>query len=261
MPPKKSTNKKQTGTSTKRARSPGPAAATAEHRPQNVPRPGEEGRSSPAGSERAESDLSTDSASPILAGKFDMYMMDLPFLSTVYLPAGQSEPQYANLYQAILKVQKKKDYTARCLLPDVPFIKDGQLKSRVSIDPMEEMPFDISIADLKLVDDLSFSSAEQDKFVTPPQSGPGITGKTALAEDHCGIQSAAGVFRMKHAWTGDDGDGGEVDIFEGYLSFKVVYSGLYRRKGHGGGSNHPFAFWAVRARRDENGVEIGLTEN
>ncbi|KAJ7770263.1 hypothetical protein DFH07DRAFT_1058070 [Mycena maculata] len=211
-----------------------------------------------AGSERSES---SEPESPALTGRFDLYMMDLPFLSKVYLPASTSEPQYEDLYQAILKVQTKRDYTARCLIPESPFITDGQLVSRTSVDAMEEilMPFDIAITDLKLVHELSFSSTERSKFVSPPQSCPGITGRTQLAEDHCGIQSASGVFRMQHAWTGAV-DGQDIEIFEGYLSFNVVHSGLYRRKGHGGGSNSAFGFWAVRARRDANGKEIGLTD-
>ncbi|KAJ7176784.1 hypothetical protein C8R46DRAFT_1188520 [Mycena filopes] len=201
-------------------------------------------------------------ASPSLAGKFDMYMMDLPFLSKPYLPAGKSEPQFADLYEAIQEVQNKSDYTARCIIPAAPFAKDGELQDRCSVDPMEEMRFDINITSLTSVDTLTFPGAEEDEFITPPKAGPGITGRTELADSsHCGIQAAAGVFRMKHAWTGKAGaDGAEVEIFEGYFSFKVAYSGIYRRKGHGSGSNSAFAFWAVRARRNAAGEEVGLTE-
>ncbi|KAJ7779236.1 hypothetical protein B0H16DRAFT_1502007 [Mycena metata] len=200
-------------------------------------------------------------ASSALAGKFDLYMMDLQFLSEPYLAAGKSEPQFAKLYDAIQKVQTKSDYTARCIIPAAPFAKDGQLQDRGSRDPMECMPFDIDITSLELVDKLSFSAAENLKFLTPPKTGPGITGRTKLAdESHCGIQSAGGVFRMKHAWTGKGVDGADVEIFEGYFSFRVAYSGLYRRKGHGSGGERAFAFWAVRARRNAAGEEIGLNE-
>ncbi|KAJ6598237.1 hypothetical protein DFH09DRAFT_1022544 [Mycena vulgaris] len=266
MLPKKSTGKKE---STKRARSPEPSGnqtGNTETRTQKRSKKSSATADEPQDSTVADATASSERAesaapeSPSLAGKFDLYMMDLPFLSKVYLPAGKSEPQFAGLYKEILKVQTKRDYTARCLVPESLF-KDGMLVSRTSIDAMEEMPFDVKITDLELVDQLSFSSAERAKFVTPPQSGPGVTGRLKLAEDHCGIQSASGVFRMKHACTVKGPDGAEVEIFEGYFSFDVAHSGLYKRKGHGGGRKSNFAFWAVRARRDTDGVEIGLTEN
>ncbi|KAJ7472421.1 hypothetical protein B0H11DRAFT_1811790 [Mycena galericulata] len=262
MPPKKST-------AAKRARSPdvtvnettkttsAPPNKRSKTASTNAPAASSPIDDASASSERSES---VEPESPTLAGRFCLYKMDLPFLSKPYLPAGTSEPQFGDLHQAILKVQTKRDYTARCLIPEAPFAKDGQLVSSTSVDPMEEMPFEIAIADLKLVDELSFSPSERSKFVTPPKSGPGITGRTELAEDRCGIQSASGIFRMKHAWTGKSVDGEEIEIFEGYLSFNVVHSGMYRRKGHGAGSKSAYAFWAVRARRDADGTEIGLKE-
>ncbi|KAJ7177349.1 hypothetical protein C8R43DRAFT_942620 [Mycena crocata] len=112
--------------------------------------------------------------------------MDLSFLAKIYLPPGKSEPQFADLYQAIRGYQAKEDYTGRCLLPVAPFLMDGQLENLDSIDPMERVLFDIAITDLKLVDRLSFSAAERGMFVTSPQSGPGITGNTALT--NCGVE-------------------------------------------------------------------------
>ena len=47
-------------------------------------------------------------------------------------------------------------------------------------------------------------------------------------------------------------------LFEGFVSFNVSYSGLYKRKGHGNGEKIKFAFWGVRAPRDKAGKEIGL---
>ncbi|KAJ7434710.1 hypothetical protein FB451DRAFT_1063152 [Mycena latifolia] len=76
----------------------------------------------------------------------------------------------------------------------------------------------------------------------------------ALVQGHCGVQSAKGVFRMQHAWTGSTGE----QIFEGYMSFNVRHSALYQRKGHGEGSKFGFPFWGVRVRRDAEGKKIGL---
>jgi hypothetical protein len=187
-------------------------------------------------------------------------MMGLTFLSKAYLPAGSFKPLWGGLYKEILKVQTKEDYTARCLLPETPGGSDGKLVSRTSIDPMEEMPFDIIISNPELVDELSFSSSERPKFVTPPQGGPGITGGLQLTEDRCGIADATGGFRMKHAFTVEGVDGEDVQIIEGYLSF--THSGLYKRKGHGSDTSPVLrsGLFAPGRTRTEY-YEIGLTEN
>ncbi|KAJ7436881.1 hypothetical protein B0H11DRAFT_2255787 [Mycena galericulata] len=269
MPPKKSVSKKKS--TAKRARSPDPIEDTTKSG--TKPRPQKRAKKTPASgkddeggvatantSAPADSSKSTTSEIPILSGRFDLYAMELPFLAEVYLP--KTEPQFAALYKTILKYQAKPDFTAQCLLPDVSSGKTGRLESAALEDPMEGMPWDIELVGLKAVDALVFSPTERSGFLTQPEVGPGIAGRTALAEEHCGVQSASGVFRMKHSWTGKGAGaaGEDVDIFEGYLSFKVVHSGLYRRKGHGSGDKIDFAFWAVRARRDAAGLEIGLTE-
>ncbi|KAJ7100753.1 hypothetical protein B0H15DRAFT_460183 [Mycena belliarum] len=259
MPPKKSTRKP----SAKRPRSPDATEKTAD--PATTKRPQKRAKTSSASTDELEIPTeptpakSTEPETPSPTGKFDLYMMDLTFLAAPYLPAGESKPRWDSLYKEIVKVQTKKDYTARCLLPGTQG-EDGRLVSRTSIDAMEEMPFDIRIADITLVDQLSFSAAERTKFVTPPLCGPGITGRLELEDDHCGIQSATGDFRMKYASSVRGADGADVEIFEGYFAFDVAHSGMYKRKGHGAGRKSKFAFWAVRARRDAAGVEIGLSE-
>ncbi|KAF7337775.1 hypothetical protein MSAN_02251300 [Mycena sanguinolenta] len=212
-----------------------------------------------SGTEAATSATSAP-ASVALSGKFDLYSMQLPFLAKVYLPQGESEPQFVALYKKILEYQAKPDFTARCVLPDSKSsLADGRLRSAIFQDPMEEMPWDIAVEDLEHVDVVKFTAAETAKFPTAPRRASGVSGRTALEDEgHCGVQSASGVFRMQLAYTGKDDAGNEVNIFEGYLSFNVSYSGLYRRKGHGNGDKIGFPFWAVRARRDAAGKEIGL---
>ncbi|KAJ7172823.1 hypothetical protein C8R43DRAFT_1058272 [Mycena crocata] len=195
-------------------------------------------------------------SSSSLAGKFDLYAMELPFLSSVYLPAGASQHNFAALYKTILTYQAKPDSTAQCVLPAGDTA--GRLSSAALEDPMEGLPWDIALTDLTHVDALKFSAKERKPFVTPPREGiPGVKAQTGLAHDHCGVQSASGVFRMQHAWTGSAGE----EVFEGYMSFNVVHSAMYKRKRHGSGLKVDFAFWAVRARRDAHGKEIGLEGN
>jgi hypothetical protein len=200
---------------------------------------------------------------PIPSGKFDLYAMELPFLAKVYLPPGQnaSAPQFDALYDTILTYQAKPDSTARCVIPDAPFTQQGRLSSAVFEDPMEGMPWEIALDDLRVADPLVFPAAERKKFASPaPQTGcgAGIQGRTVLVDsDHCGVASAEGVFRMQRVWTGERGGKG-VELWEGYLSFNVVHSGLYKRKRHGAGQKLGFAFWGVRGRKDGEGKEIGL---
>lgn len=127
---------------------------------------------------------------------------------------------------------------------------------------MAEMPFDITINHVQHHESLLFTESELLSFAAPDAipDGLGISGEMELADSHCGIDFASGVFKIKRAWTkpNADADGGFVELFEGFVSFDVSYSGIYRRKGHGNGDNIEFAFWGVRARKDKDGKEIGL---
>jgi len=97
---------------------------------------------------------------------------------------------------------------------------------------------------------LSFTKSELSSFAVPDAipEGPGISGEMGLADSHCGIQSASGVFNV---WTkpNPDVDGEFLELFEGFVSFDVSYSGLYRRKRHGNGDNIEFAFWVLEPGR------------
>lgn len=194
-----------------------------------------------------------DIPAPDLSGNFDIYSMDLPFLSKVYLPGGKGAPQLEALYKTILTYQTKNDYTAQCVLP---ISDDGLFASGDICDPMEETPLMISLS-AKTVENLKFTSSERDLFITAPSAeGPGISADMEITEGHC-MMEASGALKLKRAsaWVEKDG-GALVEIFEGCLSFEVVNSALYRRKRLGDGQEHAFAFWAIRARKDKDGKEI-----
>ncbi|KAK6981767.1 hypothetical protein R3P38DRAFT_3459856 [Favolaschia claudopus] len=193
---------------------------------------------------------------PIPSGKFDLYRMELPFLKKVYLPPARTTdaPQFEALYDTIVPLQAKSDFSGRCVIPSEAskYLLDGRLESVDMQDPMEEMPWEIALTDLEVVDAVVFTEQERHKFLTPPKKncGKGIHGRTELATDHCGVDEAEGVFRMQRA--------GSASIWEGFLSFNVSHSWMYQRKGHGRGQKSGFPFWAVRAKKDDNGDEIGL---
>ncbi|KAG2088689.1 uncharacterized protein F5147DRAFT_726787 [Suillus discolor] len=226
----------------------------------------------------------------IFSGNFDLYGMYLPFLVKAYLPPGSTSPDYAAVYDTILAYQSKHDYTARCFLS---LSSDTGRAESVSIfDPMMERPFDVLISNLKHRAELTFTSSERASFLAPEHSpvSPGVIGQAGLPPQ-CGVKNAKGIWKMKRVWVGEGvvgecenvGDGTTIDcvgeaadsstkanagkkaskavkkeLFEGFFSFSVSYDQMYRKAGHGSGSTCRFAFWGVRAMKDNTGKEIGL---
>ncbi|KAJ6520457.1 hypothetical protein C8R45DRAFT_60969 [Mycena sanguinolenta] len=95
------------------------------------------------------SEAATNASSPVsLSGKFDLYAMQLPFLAKVYLPQGESEPQFIALHKKILEYQAKPDFTAMLAPRSQGFIEGWAASEREH--PMEGMPWDIAIWDLEL---------------------------------------------------------------------------------------------------------------
>jgi hypothetical protein len=187
--------------------------------------------------------------------------MDLSFLSNVYLPKGASQPQYEDLYKTILTYQAKLDFTAQCVIPDPPSQAMGFAGSFSSVriaDPFSDEPYDIAVEKLESVDSVSYTATQRGKFVGTPTAGiPGVLATLNLRNSGCGIQSSKGDFQMSRVWTKND-NGKLIELFEGFVSLRIKYGSLYQRKGHGSGLTASFAFWAVRARKDSAGKEIGL---
>jgi hypothetical protein len=228
----------------------------------------------------------------IFSGNFDIYGMYLPFLVKAYLPPGSTSPDYAAVYDTILAYQCKHDYTARCFLS---LSSDaGRAESASVFDPMMERPFDVLISNLKHRAELTFTSSERASFLAPDHSpvSPGVIGQASLPPQ-CGVKNAKGIWKMKRVWVGEgEGEAGECEsvnngttvdaigaaadtstkvnagkktskavkkeLFEGYFSFSVSYDQMYRKAGHGSGSTCRFAFWGVRAMKDNAGKEIGI---
>ncbi|KAG6375768.1 hypothetical protein JVT61DRAFT_2618 [Boletus reticuloceps] len=199
---------------------------------------------------------------PTLSGNFDLYGMYLPFLAKLCLPQGATTPDYSAVYDRILASQARHDYTARCFLAPQNASSfappHGRFESATVLDPMAERPFDITLDTFTYKKLLSFTPTERSSFQAPEHStpGPGLVGHTGLSPV-CGIKSAKGVFKIKRAWTREQ-DGVVKELFEGFFSFSVCYDSMYRKAGHGNGAKYKFAFWGVRAMKDNTGKEIGL---
>ncbi|KAF8555420.1 hypothetical protein OG21DRAFT_1410892, partial [Imleria badia] len=72
----------------------------------------------------------------------------------------------------------------------------------------------------------------------------------------CGIKSAEDIFKIKCVWAKEQ-DGTVKELVECFFSFSVCYDSMYRKAGHGNRAKYNFAFWAVRATKDNTGKEIG----
>ncbi|KAG9318088.1 hypothetical protein JVU11DRAFT_154 [Chiua virens] len=200
--------------------------------------------------------------SPSFSGNFDLYGMYLPYLAKLCLPPGATSPDYSAVYDRILSSQAKHDYTARCFLSPhdvstaVP--PHGRFESSSIIDPMAERPFEINLDSFTYKKALTFTPTERLSFQVPEHStsGPGLVGHTGLLPV-CGIKNARGIFKIKRVWTREQG-GLLRELFEGFFSFSVGYDSMYRKAGHGNGATYKFAFWGVRAMKDNTGKEIGL---
>jgi len=194
-------------------------------------------------------------------GNLDLYAAALPFLAKVYLPAGSSDPQYEQLYKTILTYQVKPDNSGQIFLPKSANSSGRFLSLSVS-NPMSDEPYEINIESIKHKDKLTFTEDEREEFDTPGPNpaGPGITAKVVPAEDGCGIAFASGIFKMTRVWAKRTPSGEMQELFEGYFSYDVRFSVMMIGKGFGREIGFTMPFWAVRARKDEDGKEIGLQE-
>jgi hypothetical protein len=148
---------------------------------------------------------------------------------------------------------------AQFFLPSPADADDASILTSPAIeDPMEEAPFDISIRSIKHHMSLSLPTDPPSvALVSPVPDSPGVSASTALKEIHCGIQSASGVFKLKRMWTKATSGDDFVELFAGHFSFNITYAALYKRRGHGTGQKHQWAFWAVRAKTGDHGKEVG----
>ncbi|KAF9559492.1 hypothetical protein CPC08DRAFT_708791 [Agrocybe pediades] len=184
-----------------------------------------------------------DLAKPKYAGTFDLYGMELPFLKDVYFPGQKAE----ELHKTILTYQAKDDRTARIVFPKNTS-GEGEFICTIIRDPMEEMPFDrISASGITEVKDIKFKS----KYGRPTQgvwNGGGVKAHLEIDNPGCGIASSKGTISLHPMWRKVEKDGKVLELFEGTFTFRVNYSGLYSRKGHGKGETLSLDVWAVRGK-------------
>jgi hypothetical protein len=211
-------------------------------------------------------------------GNFDAYLMGLDDdLHEAYLPGGSAVPHFEEVYNAI--IETNIEHAAQLYL-DAPVRSDddyddlddeelddedskGQMKGSAIADPFVEQPYNMVITSIKEEDSLAFTDDELWQFPTrdvdPP--GPGMIAQLTLASGghHNVVAGATGYVKLVRVWTKTGANGEVMELFDGYLSLEVVFDWSLRFKGHGTTETHGLSFWAVRAKKDENGKEIGLS--
>ncbi|KZT18910.1 hypothetical protein NEOLEDRAFT_1246176 [Neolentinus lepideus HHB14362 ss-1] len=201
-------------------------------------------------------------------GNLDLYAVTLPGLAEKCLPAGQTFPQYEDVYQALLYHQAKSLHTGRCYLPEdseTNCLGTGYLRAACVWDPVAEAAFDVVITEIHVSKTFKISSNIRDLFPGPTMRppGPGINAKThlSLEKGYPGVKGSHGIFKLKRVWVKIDlSTGEEQELFEGFFSLNVRYSEEHRKRGADRPQKLKFAipFWAIRAAKDVDGKEIGL---
>ncbi|KAH8111466.1 hypothetical protein DFH11DRAFT_1546578 [Phellopilus nigrolimitatus] len=139
--------------------------------------------------------------------------------------------KYEALHAKILSFQAKKDKTAQLFLPDPETLNSTGLFRTGAIQ------------------------SEKDSFITSVSDGPGVHAHIRIVDGGYGIESSSGVLKLKQVpiWTKSNVSGGErLELFEGHFAF---------HEGPWDGDDFETAVWAVRAKKDDDGKEIGLGDS
>ncbi|KAK0449050.1 uncharacterized protein EV420DRAFT_1767108 [Desarmillaria tabescens] len=269
MPPRKAATKKKIA-ATKAKSAPAPKKVPAKRsRSSDVESDASSEVSEPeAPAKRVKTDTKTTTAQatkavdekPDFGGKFDLYNMSLDYLCRF----AHGETDYEAIYIAILEHQEKSEFSAQVAIPKAPyFAEDGAAKDPAfCIEDMDIPPFPLLLKYIRAVDTIGYTDMELNFF---PESdddavrinAPGLMADLKLARRNPSASCCSGKFLMHRCWMQTKGDGSIVELFEGYFDVSLSY-GKTKFDGHACSADSVFGFWAVRARKDENGEEIGV---
>ncbi|TDL20185.1 hypothetical protein BD410DRAFT_791286 [Rickenella mellea] len=194
-------------------------------------------------------------------GKFDLYATELSFLESEYLPKGATSPNYKAVFEKILFYQAKPDFSLRCALIAHPVGGTGSI-GRLSCSSFVNPISGEELGPIYIIGGQTKPSVNFGAVASAHSStvGVGIGYEAKVDLDvkgggcSCGmISSGVGSFKMRKVWAAEDGK----ELFEGYVSLKVVYGRALRRKGFGNGDSFSVPFWAVRALKVD-GREVGI---
>ncbi|KAK0213858.1 hypothetical protein IW262DRAFT_1518160 [Armillaria fumosa] len=193
------------------------------------------------------------------AGKFDLYNMSLDYLRCL-------GNDYEALYDTILEHQEKSEFSAQVAIPKAPyFAEDGTAKDpEFRIKDMDMPPFPLRLKYIRSVDAVGYTDEELDFFPDGDDdsdsvhaNAPGLMADLKLANRNPSARCCSGKFLMHRSWIQTKCDGSIVELFEGYFDVSLSY-GKLEYDGHACSIDSVFGFWAVQARKDEGGKEIGI---
>lgn len=183
---------------------------------------------------------------------------------------GTATPHFEEVFNAIAKTTTA--HAAQIYLASSDSLLDledidgeeilGRMKGPGIVDPFVQEPYDMFVTSVETESLIEWTDDELMQFPERDSDpvGPGINAKTILGSDghHGMVQSAGGYIKLARVWSKVGANGQLLELFEGYCSLEVVYEWKFMKKGHGQRGYEGFSFWAVRAKKDENGNEIGL---
>ncbi|KAK0231767.1 hypothetical protein EDD85DRAFT_971440 [Armillaria nabsnona] len=192
------------------------------------------------------------------SGKFDLYNMSLDYLRRL-------GNDYEALYDAILERQEKSEFSAQVAIPKAPyFAEDGAAKDPAfCIEDMDMFSFPLRLKYIRSVnagytdEELNFFPEGDDDSDSVRANAPGLIADLKLAGRNPSARCCSGKFLMHRSWTQTKRDGSIVELFEGYFDVSLSY-GQIKYDDHACSVDNVFGFWAVRARKDEDGKEIGI---
>ncbi|KAI0047097.1 hypothetical protein FA95DRAFT_1595907 [Auriscalpium vulgare] len=196
-------------------------------------------------------DPDTQHADALFVGKFDLFSARIPALGAA--------SAHAELHAALLALQATPRFTARIALRADD--GGGRFASPVVCEPMGDEELEpIYVVGGRVGVDVEFED-NGEGLGSEDGNGDGVgmgMGYEARLEldtvQNCMMSAGKGSIAMRKVWDGGDGK----EIFRGRVEMKLTYGALLSRKGFGGGVTRSFTFWAVRARKDDGGKEIGI---
>lgn len=170
--------------------------------------------------------------------------MDCQFLRKIYV--GYEEPDHKALYEALLSRQATGCAKAYAILRKGLWENGNAVFADVR-DPRTCIPITLRLTLVSEID-ITYTEEELDFFVDRNHhlrtNVPGIFANLNFgSEYHC---SSEGRFLMNRCWARTQPDGSVVELFEGYMEFKVDNE-MYFLGRRGDDINLvQHAFWAIR---------------
>lgn len=189
---------------------------------------------------------------PKIFGKFDLFDMNDPRYSKIYRSnTGTSSDSTIHPESLFKTIRTRSDNKFGTINIPQWYIKtQGSLNSPrlCNIDG----PLEISIVNLLILPSVEWNDIQEG---LPPTSnncnskiGPSVQGYLTLDSlKLTGVTSALGTFKMRPVWKEATKGGRIRELFEGSLSFKLVYGDVLKRLGYKDLVQPELEFWAIRA--------------